>query len=102
MRYFVISDNDDTLIGMRLAGIEGKKAVSRDDVREAINFAISAGDIGILLISERCATLCTELIDGLKLTLSAPLLIEIPDREGSGRASDSITRYIRESIGIKI
>ena len=35
MRYFLISDDRDTLVGMRLAGIEGVIAGSRDEVRAA-------------------------------------------------------------------
>ena len=35
-------------------------------------------------------------------TAPAPLIVEIPDRHGGGRAKDSITRYVREAIGIKI
>ena len=31
-----------------------------------------------------------------------PLVVEIPDRHSTGRASDSITRYIREAIGVKL
>ena len=47
-------------------------------------------------------TLCPELVYDLKLNRSRPLIVEIPDRHGNGRAKDSITRYVREAIGIKI
>ena len=102
MRYFLISDDRDTLVGMRLAGIEGVIASTRDDVRKAISNATDSGDVGILLISEKCAALCPELINELRLHLTTPLIVEIPDRHGTGRAPDSITRYIRESIGVKL
>ena len=87
---------------MRLAGIEGRLVHNRDEVRNAIATAAADPTIGILLINETCASLCPELINELKLTLSTPLLVEIPDRHGTGRSSDSITRYIHESIGVKI
>lgn len=102
MRYFLISDNHDTLVGMRLAGIEGVIVHSRDSVRDAITEAMNDPSIGILLISEKCAGLCSDLIKDLKLSVKSPLLVEIPDRHGTGRTPDSITRYIRESIGIRI
>mgnify|MGYP000318379414 CR=1 FL=1 len=38
----------------------------------------------------------------LKLTAQRPLVVEIPDRHSAGRAPDSITRYIREAIGVKV
>jgi V/A-type H+-transporting ATPase subunit F len=38
----------------------------------------------------------------LKIKRNHPLIIEIPDRHGSRRGDDAITRYIKESIGIQI
>lgn len=102
MRYFLICDNHDTEVGMRLAGIEGVQAHGKEEVAEAIHRAMADDSIGILLINETCASLCPELVNNLKLTVTTPLLVEIPDRHGTGRAPDSITRYIRESIGVKI
>ena len=31
-----------------------------------------------------------------------PLLVEIPDRHGSRRKEDFLTRYIREAIGVRL
>ncbi len=102
MRYFVISDNSDTLTGLRLAGIEGTRADTREETLAAIEQAIADPSIGILLINETLATLCPEQVNALKLTAVRPLLVEIPDRHHTGRSPDSITRYIREAIGIKV
>jgi V/A-type H+-transporting ATPase subunit F len=87
---------------MRLAGIDGVLVHGRDEVYKAVNTAVHDETIGILLINETCAQLCPDLIGDLKLNISTPLLVEIPDRHGTGRSADSITKYIRESIGIKI
>lgn len=102
MRYYLISDSNDTILGMRLAGIEGTLVHNRDEVAEAIELAASDPSVGILLISEKCAAMCPDHVSEIKNTLKSPLLVEIPDRHGTGRAADSITRFIRESIGIKI
>ena len=102
MRYFVISDNSDTLTGLRLAGIEGTRAETRKETLAAIDAAAKDPSIGILLINEKLAALCPEQVNALKLTSVRPLLVEIPDRHHTGRAPDSITRYIREAIGIKV
>ena len=102
MRYFVISDNSDTLTGLRLAGIEGIRAETREETLTAIDRAIQDESIGILLINEKLAELCPEQISRLKQTAMRPLLVEIPDRHHTERALDSITRYIREAIGIKV
>jgi V/A-type H+-transporting ATPase subunit F len=102
MRYYLVADNVDTLSGMRLAGIEGVVVHGRDETQDAIRKAIEDTTIGILLINEKLASLCPELIYELKLKSHRPLVVEIPDRHGTGRSADSITRYIREAIGIKI
>lgn len=102
MRYFAISDNSDTLTGLRLAGIEGTRAETRAETLAAIEQAAQDPTVGILLINERLAGMCREQVDALKLTSVRPLLVEIPDRHHTSRAPDSITRYIREAIGIKV
>ncbi len=102
MRYFVISDNSDTLTGLRLAGIEGTRAKTREETLAALEAARQDPSIGILLINETLAALCPEQVNAMKMTSVRPLLVEIPDRHHTGRAPDSITRYIREAIGIKV
>ena len=103
MRYFSISDSSDTLTGLRMAGIEGTMARTRKEVGTAIEHCIGDPEIGILLITERLAALCPDLMGTLKQGAPGhPLVVEIPDRHGTGRAPDSITRYIRESIGINV
>ena len=40
MRYFVISDNTDTQVGLRLAGVEGVLARTREEGLAAIDEAL--------------------------------------------------------------
>ena len=102
MQYFVISGSDDTLQGFRLAGVGGVRAEDRKQVQDALAGCIDDPDIGVVLITEALAKLCPELIGDLKLRNQQTLVVEIPDRHGTGRAPDSITRYIREAIGVKL
>ena len=102
MKFYLISDNIDTRIGMRLAGIEGVVVHERDEVTRALSDAMQMEDVAVILMTERLVNLCSELVDELKLNRTRPLIVEIPDRHGNGRAKDSITRYAREAIGIKI
>ena len=96
MKMFLISDNVDTLTGMRLAGVEGEIA------KEAVEKILEDKDLGILLITEKLSSEIPELVDDIKLNRKRPLLVEIPDRHGSGRTPNFITNYINEAIGIKI
>ena len=102
MKYFVITDSTDTQVGLRLAGMEGVVVREEFEVRRAIDQAARDPEIGVLLITERLAALCADQIAPLKLTAQRPLVVEIPDRHSAGRAADSITRYIREAIGVKL
>ena len=102
MRFYLISDNIDTLMGMRLAGIEGVVVHESKEVRDALTSAMENREVGIVLVTEKLVALCPDLVYDLKLNRKRPLIVEIPDRHGSGRAKDSITRYVREAIGVKI
>lgn len=102
MRFYLISDNVDTQLGMRLAGIEGVVVHQESEVRKALEQAMNTDDIAVVLMTERLVSLCPELINELKLNRSRPLIVEIPDRHGNGRTKDSITRYVQDAIGIKL
>lgn len=102
MKMFLISDNIDTLTGMRLAGVEGIIVHERNEIKQALDNVLSNPDIGIILITEKLGKEIPEIIDDIKLNRTFPLLLEIPDRHGSGRRPDFITTYINEAIGIKI
>ena len=102
MNFKLISDNHDTAVGMRLAGIDGIVAHGADEVHEALERYIADENVGVILITEQLVPLCPELINDLKLHRSRPLIVEIPDRHAAGRGSDSIMRYVREAIGVKI
>lgn len=102
MRFYLISDNTDTLVGMRLAGIDGVVVHESKEVRDALLSAMDDKEVGIVLITEKLVALSPDLVYDLKLNRKRPLIVEIPDRHGSGRSKDSITRYVREAIGVKI
>ncbi|MCL2517637.1 MAG: V-type ATP synthase subunit F [Oscillospiraceae bacterium] len=101
MKLFLISDDNDALTGMRLAGIEGVLATRTDEVKAAVETAINDKEIGILLITESLAVRCVDLIFEYKLNLKRHLIVEIPSRN-TVRHTDSITRYVRDALGVKI
>ena len=43
-----------------------------------------------------------EIVDEVKLHHKVPLIVEIPDRHGTGRKPDFITSYVNEAIGLKL
>lgn len=102
MKMFLISDNVDTYTGMRLAGVDGVVVHEREELHEALQNAISDKSIGIILLTEKFGREFPEIIDDVKLKRKFPLLVEIPDRHGTGRSKDFITSYVNEAIGLKL
>ncbi len=102
MRFHLISDNIDTIVGMKLAGIHGVLVHEYAETRKALSDAMEMDDIAVILMTERLVKLCPDMVYDLKLNRKQPLIVEIPDRHGNGRTKDSITRYVREAIGVKI
>ncbi len=102
MKSFLISDNHDTLVGMRLAGIDGIVLHDREEVLESLKKAIDNTEIGIIILTEKIVDLAHDEIMNYKIKYKKPLIIEIPDRHGTTRGSDVITSYVRESVGIRI
>lgn len=102
MKMYLISDNIDTLTGMRLAGVEGMVVHERQELKEALDKVLADKSIGIILLTEKFGREFPEIIDNVKLKRKLPLIVEIPDRHGTGRKADFITSYVNEAIGLKL
>ena len=99
---FLISDNVDTYTGMRLAGVDGVVVHERKELREQLEKVLQDKSIGIVLLTEKFGREFPDILDEFRLDRKIPLLIEIPDRHGTGRTKDFITSYITEAIGLKL
>ena len=102
MKMYLISDNIDTLTGMRLAGVEGAVVHKREELKEELDKALADKTIGIILLTEKFGREFPEIIDNVKLERKLPLIVEIPDRHGTGRKPDFITSYVNEAIGLNL
>ena len=102
MRMYLISDNVDTYTGMRLAGFDGVVIHSKKHLKEQLDKAIADKTIGVILITEKFSREFPEIIDDVKLNRRLPLIVEIPDRHGTGRKPNFITDYVNEAIGLKL
>lgn len=102
MKMYLISDNIDTLTGMRLVGVEGSIAHTKEDLEKALHQCLSDENIGIILVTEKLGKDYPTSLDEVRLKRNFPLLIEIPDRHGSGRSPSFITDYIEQTIGIHV
>ena len=102
MRFGLVSNSRDVIVGMRLAGIVGALVRTREEAVAAVKNVINEEDVAIVLINEGLANLIPEEVNKFKENSGRPLIVVIPDGKSEGRATDSITKYIRDAIGLKI
>ncbi|MCH5205731.1 MAG: V-type ATP synthase subunit F [Oscillospiraceae bacterium] len=102
MKFYVICDKVDVLLGMRIAGIEGQLIVDEKEAAPTLERISQNEEIAVVLITERLAELCREKVYDIKLNRMRPLIVEIPNRDGSGGGMGAISRYVEEAIGIKL
>lgn len=102
MRLYLISDNVDTRMGMRLAGIDGVVVHDAANVRAALLDAMDNKDIAVILMTEKLVRMCGELVYDLKLNRKSPLIVEIPDRHATSNVTENISKYIESAIGLKL
>ena len=102
MKFYLISDNIDTQMGMRLAGIEGVVVHSPEEIKGALDRAMKMEDVGIVLMTEKAVQQVRETVYDYKLNRKQPLIVEVPDRHATSKISDTISRYLSDAIGIKL
>ncbi len=102
MRFYLLSDNTDTVVGMRFAGVEGIVVHEKEEFLIELNRIMDYNDVGVILVTKKLVSLCREEIYQTKLTRTLPLIVEIPDRHGNAKISESITYYVQNAIGLKL
>lgn len=102
MKFYLLSDNVDTVMGMRLAGVPGELIHGAEELRASLDAAMESEDTGVILITGKLVSLSRDYIYELKLKCPRPLIVEIPDRHGGAGVSDAMLGYVREAVGIKM
>lgn len=102
MKAFVISGSVDTVTGMRLAGFEGEVLSERDSILKRLKALIADPGIAVVLLTSDVIGEVADVVSHAKLTLARPLIVEIPDREGTAAIGETINRYVSEAIGIQL
>ena len=102
MKFFLISDNIDTQMGLRLAGIEGVVVHERHEMLETLEKVMHDDEVAIVLLTTKLIELCPDVISEIKLKQKKPLIVEIPDRHGESKIGETIDRYVSEAIGVKL
>lgn len=99
MKMFVISDNTDTQMGLRIAGIEGVVVHELEELQQALTQALSDESIGVLLLTTKLYDMDREHFLDLKLSLKRPLIVEISDRHRSHEIQSMLDETISKIVG---
>lgn len=100
MKSVILSKDPDILTGMRLSGIEGCLVSNRAELMDHMKRLLSDHQTGIIILTRDTLSLAEAEIMEMKLKVREKLIVEIPDF--GGVLEDRMSKYIRESIGIKI
>jgi V/A-type H+/Na+-transporting ATPase subunit F len=100
-RFLVLTD-PDTAAGFRMAGVETREAVNREEARKVLPALLQEEDAGIIAVSEE---FMQELDDRLMTRIeqtARPIVIPIPGRARGGGGMAYIERLLRRAIGYNI
>ena len=102
MKIFLIANNTETFVGMRLAGIDGVIVHTDEEFHSAFEKAFSDKETGIVLIMDDLYEEYSEFILDKKLRNPMPLIVSIPARNGEAAITQAVSSYIETAIGMKL
>jgi len=105
MKLLVIG-HPEAVLGFSLVGVGGRAATSTAEINQALDDALSAADVGIILVTGDVSELIKARMDQLKMHSTVPLVVEIPaprgGPEGAQPVKPSLSEVVKRAIGIKI
>ena len=100
MHFFCIADSASSL-GFKLAGVETREVSARSEALEALKVAASSEGVGVILVTQKVASLIEEEMEGLLYSKSLPLVLEIPSYGMKAKAR-SAGEVLKKAIGISV
>ncbi len=102
MKFYLLSDNSDTLVGMRLVGIEGEVIHDETLLLRRLADLFDDSTIGVIILTTKLVELIPEVVSELKLKEAHTLIVEIPDRHGTSSIGERLDTYVSRAIGIRL
>lgn len=101
MKFYCIAD-EDTVRGLRLAGVEGQTVASAREAGAAFSAAVVAPDIGLVILTQDVAAGIRALIEAHRLACEQPLIVEIPGPAGPLPDYKSLHQIVQTAAGISV
>lgn len=100
MDVFAIGD-ENTVLGMRLAGVEGEVVESTRQAEECLDRALEQEGIGLILITSPAADPIRERINHIRMQQVRPVIIEIPGSDLKPPL-ESVYDLIKRAVGVSV
>ena len=101
MKVWVVG-HPEAVLGFSLAGVDGRSVANADEANRALDAALAAKDVGIVLVTQDVARMIQARMDDLKLHSTVPLIVEIPSPAGVSPDEPSLSEIVLRAIGIKL
>ncbi len=98
----LVVGHPEAVLGFSLAGVDGRPVQNAEQANRALDEALHAKDVGIVLVTKDVARMMQPRMDDLKLHSTVPLIVEIPGPEGVGPNEPSLSEIVLRAIGIKL
>ncbi len=96
---FLISDNTETLTGLKLAGVGGVIVSTREQLTDTLNDVIGSGEYAIILYTGKLREIAGDILSEQTESNKHIIFYEIPDKDGYDSTS-SISDFVKSSIGV--
>ncbi len=98
----VVIGHPQAVLGFSLVGVDGVAVASTAEVNQALDQALEADGVGVILVTEDVAGWIEPRMEQLKQRSSAPLVMEVPAPGGPRKSRPSLGEVVFHAIGVKI
>ncbi|MEI8315795.1 MAG: V-type ATP synthase subunit F [Verrucomicrobiota bacterium] len=101
MKFYCIAD-EDTVRGLRLAGVAGQVVTSPEEAIVAFNAAVAVRANGIIILTQNVMAGIRAQIEAHRLEREQPLIVEIPGPTGPLAGHQSLRQIAQAAVGISV
>ena len=102
MRFYLLSDNLDALLGMRLSGVDGTLVKTAAELKDKLGDVLRDDEIAVILLTRKAVDMCKDYVLDLKLRLKKPLIVEIPSGPDVSESGRSLAEFIHRTTGVSV
>lgn len=92
----------DTVLGLGLLGIEGTVVANPREATAALDRALAASDVAMVLLGQRWAADLRERIEAAAVDADSPLVVEVPDPDGVTNGEAPLAERVERVLGVRL